>query len=242
MNRNALSKLVRSASPSIGHLASRSSSTAIRGSLLRPTALPIANQCLKVTSIRTTRFFSTTKPSLKGLSPETENPQPKAPESHSAPAGPADITIQQYDEIADQYLNALIEKLEALQEETEEVDVEYSVCASSYSLPGDRIGVFGNMLMSIYLQAGVLTVTFPPNGTYVINKQPPNKQIWLSSPITGPKRYDYVVLSEGQDAKEGTGRGEWVYLRDGSTLNALIHAEVGVDMDLPYAPVPHEGE
>ena len=94
----------------------------------------------------------------------------------------------------------------------------------------------------IMTQAGVLTLAFPPNGTYVINKQPPNKQIWLSSPITGPKRYDYVVLSEGQDAKEGTGRGEWVYLRDGSTLTDLLRMEVGVDMSEPFAPVEHRGD
>jgi hypothetical protein len=31
--------------------------------------------------------------------------------------------------LADTYLERLIEKLEMLQEETEEVDVEYSVCA-----------------------------------------------------------------------------------------------------------------
>jgi frataxin len=55
----------------------------------------------------------------------------------------------------------------------------------------------------------------------VINKQPPNKQIWLSSPISGPKRYDFVIQSEGQEQKEGTGSGEWVYLRDGSTLADL---------------------
>jgi frataxin len=64
----------------------------------------------------------------------------------------------------------------------------------------------------------------------VINKQPPNKQIWLSSPISGPKRYDYVVLSEGQDSKEGTGAGAWVYLRDGSTLADLLQIEVGIDL------------
>ncbi|KAM0676323.1 Mitochondrial matrix iron chaperone [Gurleya vavrai] len=27
-------------------------------------------------------------------------------------------------------------------------------------------------------------------GTYVINKQPVNRQIWTSSPLTGPKRFD----------------------------------------------------
>jgi frataxin len=31
-------------------------------------------------------------------------------------------------------------------------------------------------------QSGVLTLKLGANGTYVINKQPPNKQIWLSSP------------------------------------------------------------
>lgn len=79
-------------------------------------------------------------------------------------------------------------------------------------------------------QAGVLTLSFPPIGTYVINKQPPNKQIWLSSPISGPKRYDYVILGEGQDSKEGTGGGEWIYLRDMSTLGGLLSREVGVDL------------
>ena len=50
------------------------------------------------------------------------------------------------------------------------------------------------------------------------------------------------MLSEGQDAKEGTGRGEWVYLRDGTTLSSLLQAEVGVDMSDLYTPVPHMGE
>lgn len=35
----------------------------------------------------------------------------------------------------------------------------------------------------------MLSLVLPPNGTYVINKQPPNKQIWLSSPVSGPDRY-----------------------------------------------------
>ncbi|PMD45758.1 Frataxin [Hyaloscypha variabilis F] len=220
MTRGALSKLVRSSRTGITPLASRSSSAAIRTSILRPAILPISIHGSRASSIQTPRFFSTTRPSLKGLSPESENPQPTPRErehnvSESA-SEPANITIEQFHELADTYLNALIEKLEELQEETEEVDVEYS--------------------------AGVLTLSFPPNGTYVINKQPPNKQIWLSSPTTGPKRYDYVVLSEGQDSKEGTGKADWIYLRDGSTLTELLHTEVGVDMEQPYAPVPHQGD
>lgn len=78
------------------------------------------------------------------------------------------------------------------------------------------------------LQAGVLTLDFPPIGTYVLNKQPPNKQIWLSSPLSGPKRYDWVLAGEGQQEKEGGGTGQWVYARDGSTLGELMRKEVGV--------------
>lgn len=39
--------------------------------------------------------------------------------------------------------------------------------------------------------SGVLTMYLPPHGTYVINKQTPNQQIWWSSPISGPRRYEY---------------------------------------------------
>lgn len=92
------------------------------------------------------------------------------------------------------------------------------------------------------LQAGVLTLSFPPIGTYVINKQPPNKQIWLSSPISGPKRYDYVILGEGQDSKQGTGAGSWVYLRDMSTLQDLLQSEIGVNLSDAYAPASPSGE
>jgi frataxin len=35
----------------------------------------------------------------------------------------------------------------------------------------------------ISLKSGVLTLQLGDKGTYVINKQPPNKQIWLSSPF-----------------------------------------------------------
>lgn len=76
-------------------------------------------------------------------------------------------------------------------------------------------------------------------GTYVLNKQPPNRQIWISSPMSGPKRYDWVwVQGEGQDQKEGTAMdaegdlrgGQWVYLRDGATLTELLKKELDVQM------------
>jgi len=63
--------------------------------------------------------------------------------------------------------------------------------------------------------SGVLTLVLGGDGTYVINKQPPNKQIWLSSPFSGPKRYDY------SEAK-----GAWFYSRDGNTLGSLLKEEL----------------
>ncbi len=81
----------------------------------------------------------------------------------------------------------------------------------------------------------MLTVSFggPDAATYVINKQPPNKQIWLSSPKTGPKRYDYVILGDGQQDKQDTACGEWMYLRDSSTMNQLFIEEIGIDLQIP---------
>lgn len=73
-------------------------------------------------------------------------------------------------------------------------------------------------------QAGVLTLKFPPSGTYVLNKQPPNKQIWLSSPISGPKRYDYVI----KGGNDGDKAGQWVYHRDHSSLSRLLESELGI--------------
>lgn len=228
MTRSTLSKLAVHATRQI------TTTTARRSSLLIPASIRGSSQAVSSvstyhgqTGIRAStlfpRAFSTTRPAKKGLSPESEEPpipisaQEPSAESIEYNVGgvPADITLEKYHELSDEYLNSLVEKIEQLQEETEDVDCDYD--------------------------AGVLNIV-NGNGTYVINKQPPNKQIWLSSPLSGPKRYDYVITSEGQDAKEGTGAGEWVYLRDGSTLTELLEREVGVDMSDLYAPVPHIGE
>ena len=74
--------------------------------------------------------------------------------------------------------------------------------------------------------SGVLTMVLPPHGTWVLNKQTPNRQIWWSSPISGPRRYEY------ED-------GEWVFTRDDShsmTLTQALQEELRetyqVDIDL----------
>ena len=62
----------------------------------------------------------------------------------------------------------------------------------------------------ICLANGVLTLSLPePHGTYVINKQSPNQQIWLSSPKSGPIRYDL------KDFK-------WIYKHTNESLHELL--------------------
>ena len=77
----------------------------------------------------------------------------------------------------------------------------------------------------VTLSDGVLTLVLPPHGTWVINKQTPNRQLWWSSPLSGPRRYEY----------EGT---EWVYTRDNShsinliqTLQEEIQQIYQIDME-----------
>jgi len=61
----------------------------------------------------------------------------------------------------------------------------------------DALGELDNQLedVDINLSQGVLTVNLGPNyefKTWVINKQTPNRQIWWSSPLSGPRRYEYI--------------------------------------------------
>lgn len=72
--------------------------------------------------------------------------------------------------------------------------------------------------------SGVLTISLGEKGTYVINRQTPNKQIWLSSPVSGPKRYDLI------DKKI------WMYKHDQKSLHSLLQEEFSellkTDIDL----------
>jgi len=155
-------------------------------------------------SISTARSFHISVRSYKGITPDSADPKPNFTPAAEHVAEAAEISTERYHELSDAYIDNLVSVLEEIQEDREDVDVEYS--------------------------AGVLTLTFPPAGTYVLNKQPPNKQIWLSSPISGPKRYDYVILGEGMHEKEGSGTGDWVYLRDGTTLTHLLRKELLVEI------------
>lgn len=107
-----------------------------------------------------------------------------------------ELSDNEYSRVANDYLETLGDELENLADTFPEIDVE--------------------------LTQGVMTLAVADH-TYVINKQPPNKQIWLSSPISGPKRFDMIG-------------GRWITLRDGLSLTELLEAELldllGTEVDL----------
>jgi frataxin len=73
------------------------------------------------------RYFTAGTASFKGLSPDSEDPRPKEAEPQAVVTEPTDISIEQYHEVSDAYIDKMVAVLEELQEERDDVDVEYSV-------------------------------------------------------------------------------------------------------------------
>lgn len=111
--------------------------------------------------------------------------------------GPAAIdysSLLQEDEfhkLADATIHDLLEKIE-----------EY----------GDSVDIDG---FDIDYGNQVLTVKFGDLGTYVLNKQSPNRQIWMSSPVSGPSRFDWDQNGEG-----------WIYRRTKAKLLETLENEI----------------
>lgn len=94
-------------------------------------------------------------------------------------------------------------------------------------------------------QSGVLNLRLGSYGTYVINKQPPTRQIWLSSPSryvagaddSGPKRFDY----------DGT-QQRWFTIKDGELfyfdelltkeLSDVFQTTLDLALDVPSTQAP----
>lgn len=100
-----------------------------------------------------------------------------------------EVNLNTYHQISDETLEDLNEKLEEVLEDR-------------YDKGAD-----------VALSNGVLTVVVDDQNTYVINKQTPNKQIWLSSPISGPKRFDLV-------------EGQWIERNSKIDLKKLLSKEL----------------
>ncbi|KAI9931307.1 hypothetical protein ASPWEDRAFT_47485 [Aspergillus wentii DTO 134E9] len=168
------------------------------------------------------RGFHSTPAIRKGIYPDSADPPAPTPQSHNVAGAavhvtePSPLTDQEYYDYSEHYLNVLQLELERMGEEGSDIEAEYS--------------------------AGVMNVLVPGVGTYVLNKQPPNRQIWLSSPISGPKRYDWVVEGDQMHEKQDTRppNGQWIYLRDGSNLTDLLNEEL--TMSLPKDIYSNLGE
>lgn len=100
-----------------------------------------------------------------------------------------ELSTQEYQHASDVAMDSLTEYLEELIETSPNSepgwDIEYSVCSSLSPLQEIGYRILTNFKVSSCGKSGVLTLNLgEKNGTYVVNKQPPNKQIWLSSPLS----------------------------------------------------------
>jgi frataxin len=68
------------------------------------------------------------------------------------------------------------------------------------------------------LQGGVLTLE-GDDGTWVVNKHAPTRQIWLSSPKSGARHYAFEAAS-----------GLWQDTRGGADLVAVLSSELNLDL------------
>jgi frataxin len=68
------------------------------------------------------------------------------------------------------------------------------------------------------LQGGILTVE-GDQGTWIVNKHAPTRQIWLSSPVSGARHYAF-----------DEGSGLWQDTRGGGDLLETLGSELGVEI------------
>lgn len=155
-----------------------------------------ASRLVLQTNVRATRSFTSAMISSSGRTAQNRLPYSAvryfasaSTDGHEIPEDVLNLTAEEYQKVADTFLERLLDELENLSDELPE------------------------RIPDIELTQGVMTLEVAGLGTYVINKQPPNKQIWLSSPVSGPNRFDLY-------------QGEWISLRDGSKLLDILNKEL----------------
>ncbi|KAJ8633817.1 hypothetical protein MRB53_027153 [Persea americana] len=113
----------------------------------------------------------------------------------------------------DEFHRLADETIQDLQEKFEEIDSHHRLSfRKSFLEYGDCIQIDG---LDIDYGNQVLTLKLGSLGTYVLNKQTPNRQIWLSSPASGPSRFDWDQTSQ-----------TWVYRRTKAKLSQLLENEL----------------
>ncbi|RNF10149.1 frataxin-like, mitochondrial precursor [Trypanosoma rangeli] len=116
-------------------------------------------------------------------------------------------------------------------------DVTYNTAADLFLDHVDNVleAVDSNGIEEVQLAGGVLSIETGAHGTFVLNKQAPNVQLWLSSPLSGPHHYD-MVLSEGDRKVEKVHDVQWLADSDGHSLKEKLERELtetlGVEVKL----------
>eukprot|EP00605_Chrysophyceae_sp_TOSAG23-4_P000140 GSChrysophyteH1.ASY1.ANO1.161.1 assembled CDS len=130
------------------------------------------------------------------------------------------ISEKEYHVLADATLDEIVDRLSVL-EDADGIDED---------------------LLDINCAQGVLNIILGEPGTWVINKQTPNRQLWWSSPISGPRRFDLDLDLGKEDSVSELENGDpvllvrsWKCSKDGSEnlLDALrmeIRQVVEVDI------------
>ncbi|KAL4738303.1 Frataxin-like domain-containing protein [Aspergillus similis] len=151
--------------------------------------------------------FHSTPIIQKGITPGSPDPPAPQPESSVRVSEPSPLSNHQYHEYSDHYLHVVQARIEEMEEDRSDLETD--------------------------LSAGILHISVANVGTYVLNKQPPIKQLWLSSPVSGPRQYDWVVEGDQMHEKQETRpftNGQWVCLRDNSNLTELLNKELGLNL------------
>lgn len=117
MARQHLIRTARSASRAL------QATRAVGIAALGPARLPMSRPTFSPTT--SSRPFTTDTPRL-GITPD--NLPAKEAETPDLVRTPANITDAEYHSVADEFMDRLLSQLEGLEEKTEDLDVEYSVC------------------------------------------------------------------------------------------------------------------
>ena len=82
---------------------------------------------IQTAAIQGPKCFSTSTRKRAGLMPDSEDPQPPNRVEEHRMTQPTEIDEEEYHTHADQWMDAIHERAEEMQEEREDVEVEYSV-------------------------------------------------------------------------------------------------------------------
>jgi frataxin len=129
MVRTSILEVARLSSRNVRHSSSQRSFMTARQSIAAHPQSASLSHAFAAASMGSSRLFATTAQPPKGISTDSANPQTKAADHAAAAPSATEISIGEYHQISDEYMDNILAKLEHLQEAREDVDVEFSVCA-----------------------------------------------------------------------------------------------------------------